>query len=286
MNLSGVMRRRLLFGIAVFCVAVITTVGVLSTGDKKEEDTPESLVDLNEQVPPEGDDTQVAEDPLPEQPKEPEQVVQQPEPSVEPEIGEEVAEVPEQPKEPEQVAGTQGTGKGNPPDAQQVAEKEPEQPEEKDNEEQVLSPQLIAEQLNFDKATGLLWPIQGDVIIPYSPDHGVYFSTLDQFKTSDAVVLSAEVGTQVKAAAKGVITSIEEDVRTGVTVTLALGNDTTLVYGQLDVADIEEGDVLEAGACLGTVAEPTRYYTMEGPNLYFRVMEGEASLNPVLLLTE
>lgn len=151
---------------------------------------------------------------------------------------------------------------------------------------EVLSPAVLAEQLNFDKSTGLLWPVAGQVIIPYSPDHGVFYRTLDQFAISEAVVLSSTVGTEVKAAAKGVVTSIEEDVRTGTTVTLALGNNTSLVYGQLDVDDLKEGDVLEAGECIGTVAEPTRYYVMEGPNLYFKVIEGETSIDPAELLKE
>jgi len=129
-----------------------------------------------------------------------------------------------------------------------------------------------------------LMPVEGEVIIPYSPDHGVFHLTLAQFGTSEAVVLSSEVGTEVKAAAKGVVTSIEEDVRTGTTVTLALGNDTSVVYGQLEVADLEEGDIVEAGECLGTVAEPTRYYVVEGPNLYFKVMEGETAIDPTELL--
>jgi hypothetical protein len=44
--------------------------------------------------------------------------------------------------------------------------------------------------------------------------------------------------------------------------------------------------VLEAGECIGTVAEPTRYYVVEGPNLYFKVMEGETSVDPTELLKE
>jgi len=194
-------------------------------------------------------------------------------------------------KDSEQVAlgGEEGTGVQQPEakDPSQVAvitetptdTKEPEQTE-------VLSPQLIAEQLTFDKSAGLLWPIAGEVIIPYSPDHGVFYQTLDQFAISEALVLSSAVGTEVKAAAKGVVTAIEEDVRTGTTVTLSLGNDTSLVYGQLNVTELKEGDILEAGDCIGTVAEPTRYYVVEGPNLYFKVMEGETSIDPTELLTE
>lgn len=297
-KLSGVIRKRALFGVAVFCVAAITTVGALSTADKEEEDTPNSLVDLNETKSPEGDNSQVADNQGNTEVSGGQQVadnqgtgdIQQPEQNVADQTGnQDEQQVADRPEE---------NGKGDEDDFQQVADKEPEvtkpdpiqtadkEPEEPQQPTEVLSPQLIAEQLNFDKSAGLLWPLQGSIIIPYSPDHGVYFSTLDQFRTSEAVVLSAKVGTEVKAAAKGVVTSIEEDVRTGTTVTLALGNNTTLVYGQLELTDLEEGDVLEAGECLGTVAEPTRYYVVEGPNLYFQVIEGEASIDPTLLLGE
>ena len=89
----------------------------------------------------------------------------------------------------------------------------------------------------------------------------------------------------MKASAKGVVTSIEEDDRTGTTVTLAVGNNTSLVYGQLALDGLKEGDIIEAGECIGTVAEPTRYYVVEGPNLYFQVLEGEESLDPTSLFT-
>lgn len=199
--------------------------------------------------------------------------------------GTEVAEQPEDTDKPEEK---------NPSEVAKLPEEEPEQssqtalnPEpEEPTQTEVLSPQLIAEQLNFDRSAGLLWPVSGQVVIPYSPDHGVYYYTLDQFGTSDAMVLSAAAGTEVKAAAKGVVTSIDENYRTGTTVTLALGNNTSLVYGQLTLDDLKEGDVVEAGECIGTVAEPTRYFVVEGPNLYFQVMEGETSINPAELLRE
>ena len=291
MKISEVFRKRALYGVAIFCITAIATVGALSMGGNDGDDTPDSLVDLNETGEP--DDTQVAdgEQNTPEvqnpdiqvgdntgddtqtpEVQDPSQVAEQPEVTQTPEVQDpsQVAEQPEVTQTPEVE------------DPSQVAElpKETEEPEQTE----VLSPQLIAEQLAFDKAAGLMWPISGEVIIPYSPDHGVFHFTLEQFSASEAMVLSSAVGTEVKAAAKGVVTSIEEDVRTGTTVTLALGNNTSLVYGQLDVTDLKEGDVLEAGECIGTVAEPTRYYVVEGPNLYFKVMEGEESIDPTELL--
>ena len=288
-KISDVFRKRALFGVAIFCITAIATVGALSIGGNEEDNTPNSLVDLNETQEPEGDKPQVADGGDEQQPEEqtPSQVADnQGEQTEIPEVTDpaQVADGgdEQQPEEqaPSQVAENQGeTGGAATPDETQVAEN-PEEPEQTE----VLSPQLIAEQLNFDKSAGLLWPISGNVVIPYSPDHGVFYQTLEQFSASEAVVLSSTIGTEVKAAAKGVITSIEEDVRTGTTVTLALGNDTSLVYGQLDVENLKVGDVLEAGERIGTVAEPTRYYVVEGPNLYFQVLEGEESINPMGLL--
>ena len=295
MKISDVFRKRALYGVAIFCITAIATVGALSIGGNGEDNTPDSLVDLNETKEPDG--TQVADGT--EQPDAQGQEIQfgdvnDPEDVTNPE-GTQVAENPEDitgsnvPDET-QVADvpedSQGSDAQNPTqvaDAQNPSQATG-QPEDTEESAEVLSPQLIAEQLNFDKTAGLLMPVEGEVIIPYSPDHGVFHLTLAQFGTSEAVVLSSEVGTEVKAAAKGVVTSIEEDVRTGTTVTLALGNDTSLVYGQMEVDGLKEGDVVEAGECLGTVAEPTRYYVVEGPNLYFKVLEGESAIDPTELL--
>lgn len=293
-KISDVFRKRALFGVAIFCITAIATVGALSIGGNEEDNTPDSLVDLNETNDPEDNQQQVADgDEQKPEVQDPSQQVgdntEEPHVKDPGEVADKPDDIGQKPEvqNPSQVAEKPDDTEQKPEaqDPSQVAEqpKEPENPKEPEQTE-VLSPQLIAEQLDFDKSAGLMWPISGEVVIPYSPDHGVFHRTLDQFSTSEAIVLSSAVGTEVKAAAKGVVTSIEEDVRTGTTVTLALGNDTTLVYGQLDVADLKEGDVLEAGECVGTVAEPTRYYVVEGPNLYFQVMEGEASIDPTELL--
>ena len=297
MKISEVFRKRALFGVAIFCITAIATIGALSIGGNEEDNEPKSLVDLNETKEPE--ETQVADG------HQENSDVQEPDIQLgeaagipgetqNPEMANpsQMADIPDETQNqtgnvPEQVALSGGEADGKDTEAQepsQVADvpdetKEPEQAE-------VLSPQLIAEQLKFDKSAGLVWPISGKVVIPYSPDHGVFYQTLQQFSSSEAVVLSSAVGAEVKAAAKGVVTSIEEDVRTGTTITLALGNDTSLVYGQLKLSDLKEGDVVEAGECIGTVAEPTRYYAVEGPNLYFQVMEGEESIDPMALLQD
>ncbi len=143
----------------------------------------------------------------------------------------------------------------------------------------------VLESLDFQVDDGLLWPVAGNVIMKYSMDHTIYHATLMQFKCNPAIIIDAEVGTEVKAAASGVITKIEENEVTGFTVTTDIGNGFSLVYGQLDKKEsLEVGDVLREGKVISTVTDPSRYYSVEGSNLYFMVMENEESVNPMLYL--
>ena len=283
-KLSEIIKKRATLGVAIFCITAIATVGVLSQGDKNHDNTPDSFVDFNKS-PEKEEKQQVAESDTSDR-KDSEQQIAENETKVQ-----EQEQLAEKEKETtnleQQVADNNSSVEETDVSTQTVQKEETDITQvEQVEEAQVSSPQLIAEQLTFDKSVGLLWPIQQEeIVIPYSPDHGVFHFTLEQFSTSDAIVFSSSVGTQVKASAKGVVTSIEEDDRTGTTVTLAVGNNTSLVYGQLALDGLKEGDIIEAGECIGTVAEPTRYYVVEGPNLYFQVLEGEESLDPTSLFT-
>lgn len=299
-KLNDGIRKKALAGVVILGIAAITTAGVFSIGKNGAEESPDPLVDLNSPENPdlvnggEGNTDVVVRPPT---------VTVMPDGSGENQTAD--GKTPGKDTEGEgQTADGSGATEGN---GTQTAdgsdgEEKPDEPvqtadgndgtqgsdgsDDKDDTAAVLSPQVIAERLTYQKEAGLLWPLRADVLIPYSPDHGVFHFTLEQFRTSNAIVLSSEVGTPVYAAAKGVVISIEDHVRTGKTVKMALGNDTYLVYGQLALDGLKEGDILEEGDCIGTVAEPTRYYVIEGPNLYFQVLEGETPVNPMMLLHE
>ena len=144
--------------------------------------------------------------------------------------------------------------------------------------------QKDAVDLFFEEGMGILWPVDGNVVLNYSADHLIYHPTLDQFRTHDAIAISATAGTEVVAAADGVVASIEESVQTGVTVTTAIGNDYYLVYGQLEDSKLKVGDSVSQGEVIGTIAKVSRFYSKEGDNLYFQVRCGEETLNPMSLL--
>jgi len=138
--------------------------------------------------------------------------------------------------------------------------------------------------LSFDVEKGLLWPVEGNVIMNYSMDHLVYYATLMQYKVNPAIVIDAEVGTEVKAAAEGIITDIYDDPVTGLTVTMDIGDGYSLLYGQLKDVKHKIGDRVSEGEVIGAVNEPTKFYVVEGSNLYFMVKKDGQTVNPMLLL--
>lgn len=142
----------------------------------------------------------------------------------------------------------------------------------------------VKNKLQFDQEAGLLWPVKGDILMEYSADKVVYFKTLAQYRTNPALLIEAKEGTDVKASADGVVASVTTSEETGRTVTVSIGNDFTLTYGQLKDVAVGKGDQVSEGQVIGKIAKPTKYYTQEGANLYFQVKEKENSVNPMLLL--
>lgn len=140
------------------------------------------------------------------------------------------------------------------------------------------APQAI--EYHFDGAN-LGWPLQGNVIMNYSMDQTIYFATLDQYKYNPAIIIQAEVNTPAKSVAQGKITSIETNAETGATVTVDLGDGYSAVYGQLKEITKNTGDNINAGEIIGYVSEPTKYFAVEGANLYFALTKDGAPVNPM-----
>lgn len=136
--------------------------------------------------------------------------------------------------------------------------------------------------LHFSAESTLVWPVEtNDIILDFSPDSTVYFATLDKYKTNDSICIRSEIGTPVYAASAGVISDIGYNEEIGNSVSLDLGDSYTLQYGQIKDIQVEEGDVVAEGDLLCYVANPTKYYSVEGPNLYLRLTNGEAAVDPL-----
>ena len=135
--------------------------------------------------------------------------------------------------------------------------------------------------LHFDPEDGMLWPMEGNVILNYSMDSTIYFATLDQYKYNPAVIIAGEVNNKVYSVAKGKVIGLSNNEETGCTMTVDLGDGYRAIYGQLKEPNFAVGDYVESGHVLGYVAEPTKYYSMEGSNLYFALQKDGQPVDPV-----
>ena len=86
------------------------------------------------------------------------------------------------------------------------------------------------------------------------------------------------------AAAAGEVFSIENDAQTGTTVTMEMGNGYQAVYGQLKDLTVAEGDIVKEGTIIGYINAPTKYYSLEGSNLYFAMKKDGEPIDPITYL--
>lgn len=149
---------------------------------------------------------------------------------------------------------------------------------------QVLSGNAISPTVQFSEDSALSWPAAGSILMDYSMDGTVYFQTLNEYKYNPALIIGSEVGNPVVASAKGIVESISRNEETGTTLTLNIGDNYELIYGQLKDIAVSEGDVVEQGSLLGYISEPTRYYCEEGSNLYFSMKKDGQIVDPCLYL--
>jgi len=156
-----------------------------------------------------------------------------------------------------------------------------EKPEIVIEETPIVQAPVTQKTYSFSKEDMLIWPIDGNVLLNYSMDETVYFSTLDQYKYNPALIIAGNVGQEVKSAEDGKVTAIKTDNQTGVTVTVSLGDGYEAVYGQIGEVCVTQGENITEGDIIGYLGEPTKYYSVEGCNLYFQLLKDGEPVNPL-----
>lgn len=127
----------------------------------------------------------------------------------------------------------------------------------------------------------LEWPVVGNIILPYSMDTTVYYTTLDQYACNDGIMIGVQKGEEVKAAADGRVVNLYESDRYGLIMTVLIGDYYEISYAQIEKANYQIGDEVKQGDVLGVVAEPSRSFVLEGPNLFLKLTYKGEPVNPV-----
>ena len=141
---------------------------------------------------------------------------------------------------------------------------------------------LISMNLNFDASKKLQWPVAGrELVQSFSMDGLVYYPTLEEYKVCPAIMVQAQPGDAILAPADGVVSKISANEEIGTYLCLKLGDEYETIIGNLDNVSVAEGDYVLKGTVLGGLAEPTKYYLTEGPNLYFELLKDGQPLDPL-----
>lgn len=145
----------------------------------------------------------------------------------------------------------------------------------------VASPNSVNTGYSFSEADTLKMPVSGEIILEYNMDNTIWFPTLGVYKCNPGIYISGNIGTDVVASASGTVESITSNEELGNIVTINMGNGYMASYGQLGDIRVSEGEVVLAGSVIGTIAEPTIYYTMEGSGIYFKLTKDNVPDNPL-----
>ncbi|MDD7026818.1 MAG: peptidoglycan DD-metalloendopeptidase family protein [Lachnospiraceae bacterium] len=152
---------------------------------------------------------------------------------------------------------------------------------QQEEDETQKKPSSKEEKLVFPEGESLVWPVVGNVLINFSMDKPVYFASLQQYKVNPGIVIQAEEGQKINAAAKGRVAKIVKEEETGNTIYMDIGSGYQVIYGQLTNIQVKEGDMAEKGAYLADVAAPTKYYSVEGCNVYFALTKDGSPVDPM-----
>lgn len=150
-----------------------------------------------------------------------------------------------------------------------------------DSNKEATPKQVQQKTPDFQSGDTLVWPVSGNVLIPYSMDKTVYFATLEQYKYNPALIIAATEGDSISAAAAGTVTDVFYNEEIGSAVTVDIGNGYAVTYGQLKDIAVSKGNYVEKGGIVGYVAAPTKYFSVEGTNVYFALTLNGIPVDPM-----
>ncbi len=144
--------------------------------------------------------------------------------------------------------------------------------------------EVVVPEVVFNEEESLVWPLIGNVILPYSMDTTVYFQTLEVYKCNPGVLIEAAEGANVVAACNGVVKEVKETKEFGTMVVVDMGSGYEATYGQLMNVCVGTGEQITESQNIGEIAPVSSYYTEEGEHLYFSITKDGEPVDPMTLI--
>lgn len=143
------------------------------------------------------------------------------------------------------------------------------------------APVAVEPEIHFPAEGKISWPVNGEIVLDFSMDATIYHPTLDLYKCSSGIAIQSEVGTQVLSPAAAKVLAVGQDEEIGQFVVLDLGDGYQAKCGQLKDIQVTAGQSVEAGQVIASVENPTKYYSVEGTNVYFSLTKDGTPVDPL-----
>ena len=129
------------------------------------------------------------------------------------------------------------------------------------------------------------YPLEGQTVAAYAMDALTYNQTTRDWRTHDGLDIGAEAGTQVCAAAEGMVYTVFEDDTMGTTVVIRHRDGYVTEYSSLDrEVFVAPGEQVTLGQAIGTVGTTALMETALGSHVHFSVTQDGESVDPVAFL--
>ena len=124
-------------------------------------------------------------------------------------------------------------------------------------------------------------PVEGKILKEYSKENLVYSETLKEWTTHNGIDIEADLTTVVKATAEGIIKSIKDDPRYGLTVIIEHANGFETRYSNLLTAEfVVVGEKVSQGQTIGTVGNTASFEILDKPHIHFEILKNSEYLEP------
>ena len=157
----------------------------------------------------------------------------------------------------------------------------PDEPDTTANAPQVTE----AQQTEVKTEITFIKPTEGEIICEYAKDNLIYSETLKEWITHTAVDIKADKTSVIKSAADGVVKSIVNDPRYGLTVVIEHNEGYETVYSNLLTAEfVVVGEEVAQGQTIGTAGNTAAFESNMDCHLHFELLKDGEYLDPSIYL--
>ena len=135
------------------------------------------------------------------------------------------------------------------------------------------------------KEVSFIKPTEGEVICEFAKDNLIYSETLKEWITHTAIDIKADKTSVIKSAADGIVRSIVNDPRYGLTVIIEHDDGYETVYSNLLTAEfVVEGEEVKQGQTIGTVGNTAAFESEMECHLHFELLKNGEYVDPSIYL--